>query len=199
MSDSGAGRSITRATVAVSVRGRIPLFKSVSFMPKDENEKVRARFNVWKTVRVGDYKGADAHRKALSKKGMNISRWADHILGNIDVAGAAVEVDLVKVLSAQLGFTGAARREEVHRRAFSMGLELCVPDVGPRLREEYTDQPFGEWVIIGMDAVRGSAGYPEVFVVERDDYGASWLNSFWVISGHLWSPESRWIFTLPQR
>ena len=80
-----------------------------------------------------------------------------------------------------------------------MGLRRCVPDIGPRLREEYTDQPLGEWVIVGMDAVRGSVGYPEVFVVERDDHGALWLNSFWVISGHLWSPESRWIFTLPEQ
>jgi hypothetical protein len=168
-------------------------------MPKDQNERVRAKFNVWKTIKVGGYKDVDAYRKALSKKHMNISRWADHALGNIDVAAAELEVDLVKVLSAQLGFTSAARRDDIHRVAFSMGLERCVPDIGPRLREEYTDQPLGEWVIVGMDAVRGSVGYPEVFVVERDDYGTLWLNSFWVISGHLWSPESRWVFTLPDR
>lgn len=168
-------------------------------MPKDQDEKVRAEFNVWKTIRVGSYKSIDAHRMALSKKGMNISRWADHVLGNIDVAVAEAEVDLVKVLSAQLGFTAAARRDDIHRVAFSMGLKRCVPDIGPRLREEYTDQPLGEWVIIGMDAVCGSVGYPEVFVVERDDYGALWLNSFWVISGHLWSPESRWVFALAHR
>lgn len=163
------------------------------------NEAVRPEFEVWKTIRLGVYRDTDAYRKALKKKGINISPWADATLSKIDIAAGEVEVDLVKIFSAQLGFTRAARRDAIFRRAFSIGLEHCMPEIGPRLREEYTDQPVGEWIIVGMDPVPVSVGYPEVFVIERDDGELLWLNSFWVFSGHLWSPESRWVFTLPRK
>lgn len=57
---------------------------------------------------------------------MNISRRADYVLGKIDVAAPGVVVDLVKVLSAKLGFTGTVQHDYIHRVAFSIGLERCV-------------------------------------------------------------------------
>lgn len=160
---------------------------------------MRPKFNIWKTIRLGVYRDAGAYREALKKKGIYISTWADDTLGKIEIAAGEVEFDIVKIFSAQLGFTTAARRDAICRRAFSMGLEHCIPEVAPRLREEYTDQPVGEWINVGMDPIPGSDGYSEVFVVERHDDELLWLNSFWVLSGHLWSPETRWLFTLPRR
>ena len=115
------------------------------------SEEALPEFKVWKTIRLGVYKDTDAYRKALKKKGINISRWADDTLGKIDVAAVEREIDVVKIYSGQLGFTTAARRDTIYGRAFSIGFEPCMPEIGPLLREEYMDQPVGEWIIVGMD------------------------------------------------
>jgi hypothetical protein len=105
------------------------------------SEEALPKFNVSKTIGLGVYKDTDAYRKALKKKSINISRWADDALGKIDVAAVEVEVDVVKILRTHLGFTTAARCDSIHRRTFSIGFEPCMPEIGPRLREEYMDQP----------------------------------------------------------
>jgi hypothetical protein len=159
---------------------------------------LRIKCRVWTTIRLGACKDTDTYRNALKKTGVNISKWADETLGRMDIATIETEVVLVRVFSAQLGFTKAVRRDAIYARAYSLGLEPCTPEIGPRLREEYTDQPNGEWLLIGMNPIPVPGSYSELFVLERDDDGSLWLNSLWALSGLLWSPESRWVFTLPR-
>jgi hypothetical protein len=162
------------------------------------NEVFCVPTTVWRRIRLGAHNDANSYREALKLKGINISKWADETLRIIDVASVQQEISLVKLSSGQLGFTSSVPREAIYERAFSVGLGRCVPEIGPRLREEYLDQPDGEWLLIGMAPLPRPHSHPELFVLERDDYDVLWLNSFWAISGHLWSPKSQWVFTLPR-
>jgi len=155
-----------------------------------------ATFSVWKRVTLGVHKHIAAYRKALKDKNINISMWADDVIRKIDIAPIELEFALVRISATQLGFTKAARRDAIYDRASSIGLKRCVAEIGPCLREEYLDQPIGEWLIIGMAPILVPNSYPEFFVLQRNDDGSLWLNSFWAISGHVWSPGSQWVFML---
>ncbi len=125
-------------------------------------------FNIWKTINLGTgLKTADDFRKALKDNGFDISHWADDILGKpaFTVATETIEVDLVKVTLAELGFKKGARSDQIYERAKELGLELCPPEVGPQLRLQCQDQPNNEWVLIWMEPIIDSAGHPRVFLV----------------------------------
>jgi hypothetical protein len=158
---------------------------------------VSAMTRVWKTARLGVCKDAGEYRKALATAHISVSAWADDLIGKIQIAENERDVALVRVSTAQLGFTAAVRRDVIYERASSLGLERCPPEVGLRLRQDYSDQRSGEWLLMGMDPVVGSYSQLKFFVLERDDDGRLWLNAYWAISGHLWSPECQWVFALP--
>ncbi len=101
---------------------------------------------------------------------------------------------LVRVTVAELGFPNGETRREIYARALKLGLELCPSEVGPQLRLQYSDQPKGEWVIIGMEPITDSGGYSSVFYVVRDGAGL-WLNGY---SGHpevfFWDDSGHFVF-----
>ena len=111
---------------------------------------------------------------ALTSAGFRIGTWADDILGKPAFTAAAAEstLDLVVASVAELGF-----RERRHdsptstSRAKSFGLELCPAEVGPQLRLQYADQPYGEWLRIAMEPISDSDGNPFIFDVGRDGRG----------------------------
>ena len=159
-----------------------------------------SRFNVWKTIKLGTgLKTADDFREVLKDNGFKVSGWANDILGKsaFTVATEGIEVDLVKVTVAELGFKkGAQRRNQIYERARDLGLELCPPEVGPQLRLQYQDQPNGEWILVAMESIVDSDGYPRLFRVGRYDSGR-WLSSHWSSPGHFWSADYRWVFCRP--
>lgn len=158
-----------------------------------------ASFPIWKTIKLGTRPNPAGYRKALKKARVEIGTYADQILTKTGVAAVEGDVDLVRITGAELGFTQAATRAEIYERAFSLGLERCPAEVGPRLREEYLDQPNSDWVLIGMEPIAGSDGDLRVFHLGRGGGGQSWLDADWGRPGHRWSPEGSWVFVLPRK
>ncbi len=157
---------------------------------------VEFSFRVWKTIRLGTgLKTADDFRNALKASGNQISDWAKDILGQPAFTASAeeVEVNLVLVSVAELGFKDGATRRDIYARAKEFGLELCPAEVGPQLRFQYKDQPKGEWLLIGMEPITGSDGSLNVFSVERDGYG-QWLYGSYGEPGHFWHGNYRLVF-----
>ena len=155
---------------------------------------------VWKTIQLGTgLKIAKDFRKAIKNSGFHISDWAGDILGKsgFTVVTQATEVDLVKVTVAELGFKEGARRDQIYKKAQELGLDLCPPEVGPQLRLQYQDQPDGEWVLIGMEPITDSDGYPVVFDVERGG-PELWLYGSWGRPDGFWDPDFRWVFVRPR-
>jgi len=103
------------------------------------------------------------------------------------------EVDLVKVTVAELGFKEGVRRDQIYERAKELGLDLCLPEVGPQLRMQYLDQPNGEWILIGMEPIRDAVGDLSVFSVDRYD-SELWLRSGYDDPDSVWSAGIQWVF-----
>ena len=122
-----------------------------------------AQAPIWKTITIGQYKGANAIRAAIDAAScpIAIGDQADEILGPpaFPFSRAKVDVDLVVVSVAELGFgpDGASLRD-IYARAGTFGLELCPPEVGPILRLNYLDQPLGDFLHIAMRPVATYGG-----------------------------------------
>jgi hypothetical protein len=105
--------------------------------------------------------------KRLSKK---INERVDALLGSSDfrVSPNEVEVELINVSVAELGFKNGANYKRICSRAKKLGLGLCPAEVGPQLYFQYVDQPLGEVLFIGMNSIMGNEeDGPGIFGVDR--------------------------------
>ena len=154
-------------------------------------------FQPWRTLKLGTgLQTADDFRKALKQSGNKISDWANNLLDKPEFTVTStkeVEVDLVNISVAELGFPNGATRKEIYRKAKELGLELCPAEVGPQLRLQYQNQPMNEWLLIGMEPITGSGGYLDVFGVVRHGNG-QWLGSGYGSAGSVWGGDKRWGF-----
>ncbi len=121
-------------------------------IPQNKSE-VRA-WPIWKTVRLGEYKSVDDLRESLKSSGVTTLYWAEDILKSSSfwLSSEKVDVDLVKVSVAELGFSSGATMPEIYAKAKALGLELCPAEVGPALCLQYPDQVQGELLLMGMEA-----------------------------------------------
>lgn len=155
-------------------------------------------FPIWKTIKVGKFKTLDGLRKTFKKTGCKISEWASSIIGKpaFKLASEETEVDLAKVSGYDLGFTARATRKDIYDRATKSGLfnlELCQAEDGPSLREQYLDQPYGEWLRIAMEPIADSSGGRSVFYVGRVG-GRLLLDAHYGYPAFLWFPGDVWVF-----
>ncbi len=139
----------------------------------------------------------DELKEKEDSKAIKISEYGKSMLGNKDfkVSKTPENLKLVRLKVRDLGFIGAATTEQVYRRAQELGLELCPPEVGPRLRLQYTNQPLNEWFLIGMKQIAGSGGRPNVFGLDRSA-GGLWLDGRWAKPQHGWGPGREFVFRL---
>lgn len=153
-------------------------------------------WKTWRKVKLGTgLKTVDDFRKAIKQAGMKIGDWGNDILGKpvFTVSPEEVEVDLINVSVAELGFKDGATYKDICVRARELGLELCPNEVGPQLRLQYKDQPKGEWLLVAMEAISGSLGRLRVFGVGHDG-GVRW---FCGDDGHpdgFWRADDRFLF-----
>jgi hypothetical protein len=155
--------------------------------------QVKKEFPIWKIVSLGTQKSVEDLTKALTSNGFRISDWAAQILKKIPLATAETEIELVNVSVSDLGFERGATRAQICARAAEYGLGLVPAEVGPQLRLQYADQPFGEWLLMAMEPITDSGGRLSVFRVERDEDG-QWLYTFYGSPGLEWNPGNRWVF-----
>ena len=148
-------------------------------------------FPIFLPIQLGTHPSIKALRQDLKNNGHSIGNWANDILGRITLASTPTTLNLVVVSNADLGLLKGARFEETCAKAKELGLDLCPAEVGPQLRLQYKDQPRGEWLVVAMEPIKDSGGYLDVFDVERDEDGESWLvgsdgnpSGFWHAGRH---------------
>lgn len=154
-----------------------------------ETERV---FPIWKTIILGLHKSSRDYEKALEKSGFRIGDYALQILKSMKVAETEIELDLVLVTPDLLGLKNSTY-QQICDRAKELGLEMCPVEVGPALRLAYPDQPFGEWVWVGMDPVADSGGDLDVFRVGRRGDGR-WLRTRWFDPLGAWPGDGQFVF-----
>lgn len=154
-------------------------------------------FKVWRTIRLGDGKTVADFRNDLRRGNLRLGTWASDIIEKPAFTTATeeteVDVDLVRVTVAELGFKKDARRHQIYERAKELGLELCPAEVGPQLRLQYQDQPNREQILIGMEPFIVLDGSPRAFGVERLD-SELWLSAYYGSPGRVWDADSQWVF-----
>ena len=150
-------------------------------------------FPTWKTIKLGTNETVEELKQALTASGCRVNDRASELLKNITVCPVEVEVDLVVVSVAELGFPNGATRKEIYECAIEFGYKLCPPEVGPKLRLQYNDQPKGEWLRIAMEPITDSHGHTDVFVVDRAG-GAHWLRADYGPPAYFWAGDYRWVF-----
>jgi len=128
---------------------------------------------VWKTIAVGT---ADtlALRNALSAARCGVGELAEQILWRpaFSLSPARMDVDLVKLSAADLGFRGrAVPLAKIYAQAQVLGFQLASAEIGPQLRLQYFDQPIGEFLHIGMEPIRTWTGEPVILVVANGGEG----------------------------
>lgn len=162
-----------------------------------EGKSEKPVFSIWKTIKLGTgLKTADDFRSVLKRDGFRVGDWANDLLGRpaFKAESEEREVDLVRVSVAELGFPNDATRADIYKRALEFGLELCPAEVGPQLRLRYSNQPMGEWLLIGMEPIADSDGDLKVFDVARHGDGI-WLHGHCGHPVDFWSGDSQWVFT----
>ena len=135
---------------------------------RGELRVIETQFPIWKTVKLGVYKTADAYRKAL-EAGKHLSgEWVSDLFGKpaCTCASEETDVDLVVLSVADLGFKEGALYSQICEKALAMELELCPAEVGPALRLAYENQPRGERLIIATKPFTDSGDDLDLFVME---------------------------------
>lgn len=155
-------------------------------------------WKVWKTIKLGTGpKTAEDFIKALEAYGYKASDWVKDLLSKAaflaSVALQEIEVDLVNVSVAELGFADGAYLKDIYKRALELGLSLCPAEVGPQLRLQYKDQPKDEWLRIAMEAIADSDTFLRLFQVERDSDDLD-LNGDHGYLDHFYRGSSRFVF-----
>ena len=173
-----------------------PLHALSSEMKREES---LSNFNVWKTITLGLHESSGGYRKALRSHKCQVSNWACTILDDptFTCATQALEVDLVIVFVARLGFRGGASLSDIYTRAQERGLELCPPEVGPALRLAYKNQQHGEQLTIAMNAIGDRSDISRVFRIERGEY--PWLHSVLGATHLYWRSDDRFVFVKPRK
>ena len=158
-------------------------------------EEPWTKFPTWRTITLGTHKSASALLTALGSTGYRVSDWARDLMNQsaFTLAKKKVEVNLVRVTVKELGFPKGATRKEIYDRAAELGLKLCPAEVGPALRLAYTDQPMGEWLLIAMNPITDSGGFPRLFRVDHDRDGL-WLHTRWSDPVYVWNPGDEFVF-----
>ena len=157
-------------TLSVEDRVTVSVVKS-ALDPEQIQTTKSPPFPVWKTIKLGTgLKTSSDFYSSLEQSKMLVGDLANDILGKptFTVSERRTYVDLVSVSVADLGFKDEAYRRDIHARALSLGLELCPAEVGPQLRLQYVDQPSGECLTIGMEAIIDSYDDPTIFTVGFD-------------------------------
>ena len=150
-------------------------------------------FPIWKSVVIGTKTSREEVIAGLRLRHYRLSDLAMELVRKMRLARVPTKLDLVKVTGADLGFNeSGATTEEIFARANERGLGLCPAEVGPALRDQYSDQPMDEHLRIGMEPI-DSDGSPRVFSVRRGEDGR-WLHTDDVYSAPSWFPEDSWVF-----
>lgn len=171
----------------------------VALLPK----KTVSRFSIWMKVKLGpDLETVDDFTTAISCAGMTIDDASKQIIDHSSFAVSLrnTEVELVNVSVRVLGFSQGASFRIIVDKALSLGLELCPPEVVPKLRMQYVNQPAFDALFIGMKSINipDNANTVGIFYFRSDGECMDLLCHI-VNSRHVFDANKRFLFVQPRK
>jgi len=174
---------------AVSAEANRPLIKSA------------ADVSIWKRITLGNFKDSFALRSALDAAGCRVGKQAEQILARpaFVVTSRKGEVEIVTVSAVELGFTtNTVSLAPIYARARQLGFEVAAAELGPQLRLQYFDQPMGEFLIIGMKAIKTWSGESVILSVVNGGAGLILIGQDGGPNAEV-SANSRFVFVRPNQ
>jgi hypothetical protein len=116
-------------------------------------------------VPVGDMSKEDIVQ-ALSDPKYEVTEYAKDLMDSPDfhISSSPETLHLVCLTVADLGLPRGVTTQEIFTKADKLGLDLCPPDTGPRLR---LSLPGDGWIYVAMKPIPDRDGGPRVFCVDR--------------------------------
>ena len=105
---------------------------------------------------LGTHESPDELRKAILANGSVIGGGASAILEKTPISQGMVEVKIIEVLVAELGFKNGGRLGEVFSAAKNQGLELCSAEVGPQQCLQSENRRADEELYIAMKPINSN-------------------------------------------
>jgi hypothetical protein len=169
---------------------------------KPRSQEAQREFPIWKTITLRRYKDGRAYVDAIKKAGMGLDEKGDAlaILQSPGFASSSDEttVDVVALTPTDLGFNQGTEHEQIYKRAATLGLQLCTPEVGPSLRLAYADQPREEALFIAMPPVAVGDHFLGVFCLFNGLDGKRLSVDVGQPPGIYWNQNDRIVFTRPK-
>ena len=134
----------------------------------------------FKTIQLGQ-------KIEVNKDRMSI--YAQDIASKITPQKEIESVDLVKISVKDLGLPNGGTYSEICSKAKEKGLELCPPETGFILANEYE----GDWITIAMEPITGRDGDPRVFGLRRDADGL-WVGADFAGPSGRWRAGGEFVF-----
>jgi hypothetical protein len=151
-------------------------------------------FPLWRSVTLGIHQSPEAYLASIEARGRKPNKWAREIAAKVTCSKQQVELPLVDVSGADIGFWTPYTYEEFLHRAETFGLYRCPGETGLALADQFDDQPSGDYRRIGMDGIADSGGDLGVFGIGRDE-GEPWLGSNDGHPQYRWNRVVRWSLT----
>lgn len=149
--------------------------------------------NQFLVLTLGTHPTAGELRAVIFEGGNEIDRIAREILTQTPLATERKSVGLFRATGFELGLTRRYTFAQLLAAGAKYDLGKLPGEVGPTLRETYTNQPLDEQLHVVMDPIMTSGGISRIFRVENDDSGR-WLSTDYVNPTREWGPEAVWVF-----
>jgi hypothetical protein len=154
----------------------------------------------WKTISLGTFKSNFAMFDTLDATGIHVGDLAAQVLHrpSFTIGNVKMNVQLVVLSAADLGFGEPVPLAELYARARELGYELCPPEVVAQLRLQYLNQPLGEFLNIAMEPIATFEG--ELTSLSIANGGAGLMIVGQPISAEsVPDPATRVVFIRPQQ
>lgn len=127
--------------------------------------------------------------KEYEKLGIKISDYSKGMISKIDFPkkGKKYQVEIWTV--KELGFDNWTTYKDIKEKAFSLGLDLCPPELALEVRKEYK----GDWVVFAMNPIIDRDGDLRLFDCYRRG-SESWLDSYYGHDVYEWAHSLRFFF-----
>ncbi|MWB99693.1 hypothetical protein [Agromyces seonyuensis] len=145
----------------------------------------------------------------LAEAGVLLNAHAETLLDDLDLEDGTVRsIRVVERTVAELGLPDGAPLSRVFSAAERSGLRLCPPETAPFLRLQTLGQaastdsvlsagraPEGS-LTVAAAPLRADDEYPKGFYLRVVDT-VPWLRGYRCDDEHVWAPEDRFVFRLP--
>jgi len=150
-------------------------------------------FPTWKIVTLGRHRTSRSYVSAVEAVVRTMGDWMPALIEKAPPSQGQVRLGLVALTPADLGLPPRVTRKQIYDAALARGLALCPAEVGPALREQYTEQPEDEELLVAMEPIKNSVGTPVVFNLGRHG-DALCFRALSGSPGIQWAPRFRWVF-----